>query len=123
HLKAVMAPESSSPDVRAFRERFGVYVFEGYGSSEGAIALSPGKDSPLGALGRPVGDMDIAVIDPETMEECPPARLDAAGALLNATDAIGELVRRDAGSLFEGYYKNPEADPEPSRNGRFWSGD
>jgi fatty-acyl-CoA synthase len=122
-LKVVMAPESSARDIAAFRERFGSYVVEGYGSSEGAIQLAPGRGSPPGSLGRPVGDADLAVIDPETMQECPPAQLDDDGALLNAADAIGELVRRDAGSLFEGYYNNDQADAERSRNGWFWSGD
>ena len=122
-LKLVLAPESSAPDVRAFRERFGCYVIEGYGSSEGAISLAPSKDSPKGALGRPVEDMDIAVIDPDTMQECPRARFDADGALVNADVAIGELVRRDAGSTFEGYYRNDEAEAERTRNGWFWSGD
>jgi fatty-acyl-CoA synthase len=122
-LKIVLAPESAAPDVRAFRERFGCYVIEGYGSSEGAISLAPAKGSPKGALGRPVADMDIAVIDPDTMRECPPARFDPDGTLLNADEAIGELVRRDAGAAFEGYYRNEEADAERTRNGWFWSGD
>jgi len=122
-LKFVMAPESAAPDVRAFKKRFGCYVVEGYGSSEGAISLAPGKDTPKGALGRPVGDMDIAVVDPETLLECPVARFDGEGALLNASEAIGELVRRDAGSTFEGYYRNEAAEAERNRNGWFWSGD
>jgi fatty-acyl-CoA synthase len=122
-LKAVMAPESSARDLVEFRERFGCFVVEGYGSSEGAIQLAPGRGSPPGSLGRPGGDADHAVIDPETMQECPPAVLDADGALRNADVAIGELVRRDGGSLFEGYYNNPAAEAERSRNGWFWSGD
>ena len=43
--------------------------------------------------------------------------------MLNAGEAIGELVSRTATSRFEGYYNNPEADAERTRNGWYWSGD
>jgi fatty-acyl-CoA synthase len=48
---------------------------------------------------------------------------DEHGRLLNAGEAIGELVSRNAASRFEGYYNNPEADAERTRNGWYWSGD
>ena len=119
----VLAPETSRRDIADFQARFGVVVLEGYGSSEGAIRLLPEPKAPPGALGRAVEGNDVAVVDPETGEERPRARLDAAGRLLNPEEAIGELVRRDAGATFEGYYKNPKADRERTRNGWFWSGD
>jgi fatty-acyl-CoA synthase len=43
--------------------------------------------------------------------------------MLNAGEAIGELVGRNVVSRFEGYYNNPEADAERTRNGWYWSGD
>jgi fatty-acyl-CoA synthase len=43
--------------------------------------------------------------------------------LTNAESCIGELVGRQARSNFEGYYNNPEADAERTRNGWYWSGD
>jgi len=43
--------------------------------------------------------------------------------LTNADACIGELVGRNARSNFEGYYNNPEADAERTRNGWYWSGD
>lgn len=122
-LKVVLAPESSTHDIAAFRERFGCPVIEGYGSSEGVIQLAPGGGSAPGSLGRPMGDADLAVIDPDTLEECPAAEFDESGALRNADEAIGELVRRDPGSFFEGYYHNHEAESDRMRNGWFWSGD
>ncbi len=122
-LKFVLAPESSAVDMATFKRRFGVPVFGGYGSSENAIVLSTSPGQPPDALGTPAPGTDVAVVDPETAEECPRARFDADGLLLNADEAIGELVGRDALRRFEGYYDNDEAGAERSRNGWYWSGD
>lgn len=122
-LKFVLAPESSAVDMATFKRRFGVPVFGGYGSSENAIVLSTSPGQPPDALGTPAPGTDVAVVDPETAEECPRARFDADGLLLNADEAIGELVGRDALRRFEGYYDNDEASAERSRNGWYWSGD
>jgi fatty-acyl-CoA synthase len=62
-------------------------------------------------------------MDPETGEECPRAQFDEHGRLVNGDEAIGELVRRDSGARFEGYYNNDEATAERLRGGWFWSGD
>ena len=51
------------------------------------------------------------------------AQFDSDGKMLNATAAIGELVRRDAAGGFEGYWNNPEAQSDRLRGGWFWSGD
>ena len=125
HVKFALAPEASPADASAFRERFGIPLVGGYGSSEGAIIISPVRDAKPGALGLPAGDADIAVVDPETGVECPRAEFDEHGRLTtgSATTAIGEIVRRDPRLVFEGYYKNAEATAERSRNGWYWSGD
>jgi fatty-acyl-CoA synthase len=122
-IKYVLGPETAPADVRAFRKRFGPPVIEGYGSSENAIILIPDPSLPKGSLGRPLEGIDVVVLDPVTAEEKPRARYDEHGKLLNAGDAIGELVSRTATSRFEGYYNNPEADAERTRNGWYWSGD
>ncbi len=122
-LKFVLAPESSAVDMKTFKRRFGVAVFGGYGSSENAIILSTSPGQPPDALGTPAPGTDVAVVDPETGEECPRARFDADGRLLNADEAIGEIVGRDALQRFEGYYANDEAAAARSRNGWYWSGD
>jgi fatty-acyl-CoA synthase len=122
-LKFVLGPETSEPDKAAFVARFGVPLFEGYGSSENAIVLMPASSTRRGALGTAQPGEDIAVVDPDTGEECPRARFDEAGRLLNAAEATGELVGRDRLAGFEGYYRNPEAEAERSRNGWYWSGD
>ena len=119
-LRAVLAPEASPRDTSEFKERFGVTVLSGYGSSEAGIALLPaGKP---GSLGLAPDGADIAVVS-ESGVECEAAQFDSDGKMRNATAAIGELVRRDAAGGFEGYWDNPEADADRLRGGWFWSGD
>jgi len=122
-VKFALAPEASARDIRVFRERFGIYCISGYGSSENAIIMVPASGLPKHALGVPQEGLDVAVVDPETGEERARARFDADGKLLNGADAIGELVGRNVVDRFEGYYNNPEADAERTRNGWYWSGD
>lgn len=123
-LKWVLGPETSEADKATFTARFGAPVFDGYGSSENAVILHPTRRSAQpGPLGVAPPGTDIAVVDPATGEECPPARFDHAGALLNPEEAIGEIVGRDGAGRFEGYYNDPEAEAARRRNGWYWSGD
>jgi len=122
-LRFVLGPETSAQDKAAFTQRFGVPLIEGYGSSENAIVLKPVPDARPGALGRASERDDVAVVDPDTGIERPVASFDEHGRLTNADQCIGELVGRQARSNFEGYYNNPEADAERTRNGWYWSGD
>ena len=85
----------------------------------GAIVLRH-PDMPEGALGK--ADDDLAVLDPDTGEPCPPAEFDAEGRLANPEDAIGEMVNVGETS-FEGYWNNDEANRARMRNGQFWTGD
>ena len=74
-----------------------------------------------GALGRaPEGTV---VLDPATGAECPPARFDDQGRLLNAEEAIGELVSKGGGAGFEGYWRNDDAERSRLREGWYWTGD
>lgn len=118
-----LAPESSPADIRSFRKRFGIACFTGYGSSENAIILTPVPGTSKEALGRPQEGADVAVVDPATGEERAVARFDDQGRLLNAEEAIGEIVGRNLVDRFEGYYADPAADAERTRNGWYWSGD
>jgi len=122
-LKWGLGSEASPRDIDEFRRRFGCYVVEGYGSSEGAVVIQPFPGMPPEALGRPKKGLDVAILDPDTGEECPPARFGDGRRLLNPGEAIGEIVGRDGLSAFEGYYANPEADAERSRHGWYWTGD
>jgi len=98
-------------------------VMEGYGSSENAVIIMPIANTPPGSMGQPLKGTDVVVVDPATSVECPRARFDTDGRLVNAEEAIGEIVGRNTASAFEGYYKNPEADAARTRNGWYWTGD
>jgi fatty-acyl-CoA synthase len=115
--------EASPGDRREFRRRFGCYVAEGYTSSEGGVSINPYRGMPEEALGRPPDGMDVAIVDPDTGDERDRARFSVDRELLNADEAIGEIVRRDAGGTFEGYHDNAEADARRTRNGWIWTGD
>ncbi len=120
-LRLVFGNEAAPGDVERFSQRFGCPVIDAYGSTEGGATVSRTADTPPGALGRaPEGTV---VLDPETGEECPPARFDERGRLLNAEEAIGELVNRGGGAAFEGYWRNDEAEAARSRHGWYWTGD
>jgi fatty-acyl-CoA synthase len=122
-VKFALAPESSPRDLRACKERFGILCVAGYGSSENVIVMEPRPGLPKDALGVPQAGIDAAVVDPETSEEREIARFDPDGRLLNGAAAIGEIVGRNVVGRFEGYYRNPEAEAERTRNGWYWSGD
>jgi fatty-acyl-CoA synthase len=122
-LKSAFGTEASVRDRDRFRARFGCYLIEGYGQSEGGAAINPVLGMPKGALGKPVNGVDLAVMSPETGEECPPARFDDEGRLLNAGDAIGEMVNRSGRGSFEGYYRRDDAEQERLRRGWYWTGD
>jgi fatty-acyl-CoA synthase len=122
-LKSAFGTEASVRDRDRFRKRFGCYLIEGYGASEGGAAINAVIGMPNGALGKPVDGVDLAVMSPETGEECPPAEFDSEGRLLNAGAAIGEIVNRSGRGSFEGYYERPDAEQERLRQGWYWTGD
>ncbi len=113
--------EGTTEDVARFSVRFDVAVTDAYGSTEGGATVSRTPDTPPGALGRaPEGTV---VLDPASETECPPARFDDNGRLLNAEEAIGELVSKAGGAGFEGYWRNGEAEQARLREGWYWTGD
>ena len=120
-LRRGFGTEASVADHVAFERRFGCVLTEGYGSSEGGVAISRIPGTPVGSLGAPAED--VAVLDPATLEECPPAEFDDSGALANGGVAIGEIVNRSGSGRFEGYYRDPEATAQRIRNGWYWTGD
>jgi fatty-acyl-CoA synthase len=122
-LRFGFGTDASPSDIAAFKKRFGCPIVEGYGSSEGAISMSRIPGTPRQAIGVPPPGTEVAIVDPVSGQECPPARLDAGGRLLNASEAIGEIVSRNGAQRFEGYYANEEAEAERTRGGWFWSGD
>lgn len=120
-LRLVFGNEAAELDIERFSDRFGVPVVDNYGSTETGVSIGREEKMPKGALGRV--PESVKVIDPATERECPPAKFDARGRIVNAEEAIGEMVNTAGVALFEGYYKNDEADRQRTRNGWFWTGD
>jgi fatty-acyl-CoA synthase len=120
-LRDVFGNEAPEADRRRFAARFGCTVTDGYGSTEGGTSITWSSDTPPGALG-PAPD-GLLVVDPDSGEERPRARLDGNGQLLNGEEAIGELVSTTGRGAFEGYYKNDDAETQRMRNGWYWTGD
>ncbi|MGI5449919.1 AMP-binding protein [Streptomyces sp. CA-243310] len=121
-LRLGFGTEAGAVDAARFTERFGVRLVEGYGATEGGASVVRTPDTPPAALGRSGAGDDLAVVDPQTGRECPAAVLDDSGRLLNGREAIGELVNRGCG-LFEGYWRNPDAEAARTRDGWYWTGD
>lgn len=120
-LRTVYGNEAAERDIAAFARRFDCVVSDAYSSTENAIIVRREPGMPSGALGRPVPG--IKVLHPETGAETETARFDAAGKLLNATEATGELVNTTGAGFFSGYYNDPDAEAERMRGGMYWSGD
>lgn len=119
-LRVLFGNEAAPADIRRFAERFDCKVIDAYGSTEGGIAILRTDETPPDALGVGIGD--IAVLDPMG-KECPVAKIDEDGTLLNAGEAVGELVNRDGAGAFEGYWNNDEAVAERLADGYYHSGD
>ncbi len=120
-LRRCFGNEAAEADVARFAERFGCTVQDAYGSTEGGASVPRTPDTPRGALGRALPG--TLVINPDTGEECPRAVFDEHGRLLNAEEAIGEMVNQTGGAGFEGYWRNAEAEASRVRNGWYWTGD
>lgn len=107
-LRAVYGNEGAPADIERFAKRFNTIVVDGFGSTEGGIAIARTPDTPPGALGPlPPG---TEIVDVETGEPCPPG-------------VTGELVNTTSAGRFEGYYNDPQADAERMRGGVYHSGD
>jgi len=120
-LRVIYGNEAPDRDVARFAERFGCTVVDGFGSTEGGVAVSRTPDTPPGALGlMPEG---VTVLHPETGQICPPGVHDSGGRLVNADEAVGELVNTTGAGAFSGYYGDPVADAERLRGGVYHSGD
>lgn len=111
--------EASDRNIAEFARRFGCFVTDAYGLTEGGASITRTSDMPEGSLG--LASEGTFVMDPATQEECPRARFDTNGKLLNANEAIGELVNQK--TSFEGYWKNEEADKKRMKGGIFRTGD
>ncbi len=83
-------------------------VVDGFGSSEGGVAIARTPDTPEDALG-PLTDQ-VAIVDVDTGEPCPPG-------------VVGELVNPTGAGWFRGYYNDPEAEADRMAGGVYHTGD
>ncbi len=120
-LRLAIGNEASLHDIKEFARRFGCNVRDSYGSTEGIIVIRRDPSMPDGALGT--AKESVKVIDPETMQECPPVQFSPARRPLNLHQAVGEIVETAATAGFEGYYNNDQATAARFRDGWYWSGD
>ena len=121
-LKIAMGNEAADVDIERFSRRFGCTVVDTYGSTEGGALIMRTSDMPRGALGK-AASASTLVMDPDTGQECARAVFDQNGLLLNANEAVGELVDTATANDFEGYWKNEQATDARTRNGYIWMGD
>lgn len=119
-LRVAYGNEGSTRTCEAFARRFGCRVIDAFGATEGGVGVRRQPGDPPGSLGRP--DEGVKVLDPDG-HDCPPARFDEAGGILNAEACVGEIVNTAGLGNFEGYYRNPEANALRTRNGWYWTGD
>ncbi|ORW98172.1 acyl-CoA synthetase [Mycobacterium sp. IEC1808] len=107
-LRAVYGNEGVPGDIERFGRRFGCVVQDGFGSTEGGVAIARTPDTPPGALG-PLPD-GIEIVDPDTGEPCP-------------VGVVGEIVNTAGPGRFEGYYNDEAAEADRMAGGIYHSGD
>jgi fatty-acyl-CoA synthase len=120
-LRIAFGNEANEKDIAAFSTRFGCEVRDGFGSTENAVIISRVEGTPPGSLGKPMDG--VKVLDRDTGEECPPARLGPDGRVTNLEECVGELVNVEGAGQFAGYYNDEAATAERMRGGMYWSGD
>ncbi len=95
---------------RAFEERFGVEIREGYGMTEASSLTSFNDTGVVGSIGRPVPWFEVRLLDDDGRE---------------IEDGRGEIVVTTSlpGAIFPGYFRNPDATAKALRPEGFRTGD
>lgn len=107
-LRVMYGNEGAPRDLSRFAQRFDVEVVDGFGSTEGGVAIARTPDTPEGSLGPLTPDLDI--VDIASGQSCPPG-------------VVGELVNKSGPGQFRGYYNDPDAQAERMVDGIYHSGD
>lgn len=107
-LKFLYGNEGAPRDLPRFAARFDVRVVDGFGSTEGGVAIARTPDTPDGSLG-PLTD-EVAILDVESGRPCAPG-------------VVGELVNPTGAGWFRGYYNSPEAESDRMAGGMYHTGD
>jgi fatty-acyl-CoA synthase len=120
-LRRVFGNEAAEADVARIRRAVRLHRAGRLRLDRGWRLGAANTGHPEGRSGGPMPG--TLIINPDTGEECPRAVFDEQGRLLNAEEAIGEMVSREGGAGFEGYWRNADADAARVRNGWYWTGD
>jgi long-chain acyl-CoA synthetase len=97
--------------LRAFEEKFGTQVLEGYGLSETSPVASfnhPDRERKVGSIGTPIDGVEMKVVD-EDGNDLP-------------TGEVGEIVIKGH-NVMKGYWNRPDATEESIKDGWFHTGD
>jgi len=97
--------------MRAFDQKFGTDILEGYGLSETSpvATFNPIGKKKVGSIGVPIWGVELRLED-------------ATGKVITATGEPGEIAIKGH-NIMRGYYKRPEATAEAIQDGWFHSGD
>jgi long-chain acyl-CoA synthetase len=111
--KRLQSGAAPLPDevLKAFREKFGVYLYEGYGLTEASPVVScqsPHLAFKPGSVGPPLQGLEVKIRD-DFERELPPG-------------SPGEITVRGP-SVMKGYLKNPEETERALRAGWLYTGD
>ena len=99
--------------MKAFEQKFGATILEGYGLSETSPSASFNRsqeERKFLSIGKPIWGVEMRIHD-ESDRPLPAGK-----------DNVGEIVIRGH-NVMEGYYKKPEATAEVMKGGWFHSGD
>jgi acyl-[acyl-carrier-protein]-phospholipid O-acyltransferase/long-chain-fatty-acid--[acyl-carrier-protein] ligase len=121
-LAVVGAEKLKEPLANAFKEKFGVLPFEGYGATELSPLVTVGfpdyeKDGTIqrqvghkfGKVGHPIPGVAVKVVDPDTFET-------------KASNEEGLLLVKGA-NVMKGYLNNPAKTSEVIKEGWYITGD
>jgi long-chain acyl-CoA synthetase len=97
--------------MRAFEEKFGCIILEGYGLSETSPVASfnhPDRERKVGSIGTPIEGVEMKVVDDDGNDV--------------AQGEVGEVVIRGH-NVMKGYWNRPDATADAIRDGWFHTGD
>ena len=97
--------------LRAFEDKFGCKILEGYGLSETSPVASfnhPDRERKVGSIGTPVAGVEMKVVDDDGAEV--------------GQGEVGEIVIKGP-NVMKGYWRKPDATAESIKDGWFHTGD
>ncbi|HUI96979.1 MAG TPA: class I adenylate-forming enzyme family protein [Xanthobacteraceae bacterium] len=114
HLRVCMSAGAIMPATlnRAFEERFGIPLLDGYGITETSTMVTmnwPSGRRVPGSCGLPVPGLAVRIVDPASDQDVPPGR-------------EGELIVRGP-NVMPGYHNKPEETAKALRDGWYRTGD